>query len=226
MALFFKSWATIDDLRRYRVAKYKQRRQLNHTFERGVKFFNENDALAKGACTALCRDWIMNGMGGTPETRLSNLIGQTYFAGAVAFATAMNRGGADGYERTQLEFAIREIGKTRAAYIVENNFGTFENLRPHLIGHDGHHMMFMKFVPTARIRTGHVVAAYTHGGIMNFFDPNSGEYQVGLNDGALTTFFRALVRQYETYVFAERTWLFFSDAQPVRQREWYCHSMT
>src|SRR5262249_9849800 len=112
MAVFFKSWATIDALKRYRVAKYKQRRQLNHTFERGVKFFNENAALATGACTALCCDWIRAGMGGTAESRLSHLVGSTYFADAARLADRINDASRAG-RQAQLEMIINQILRKR-----------------------------------------------------------------------------------------------------------------
>src|SRR5205823_13010451 len=103
------------------------------------------------------------------------------------------------------------------------NFTAFGTLLPHLLGHNGYHLMAMIFDHTGRIKTNHMVAAYTQDGRMNFFDSNSGEYEVDLLAHG-RQFFQALVNQYRTYRLAKRTWGLFADREPVIQAEWHCFS--
>jgi len=217
LSIFFKSWATSDGLKAYRTAKYKQRRQLNHTFETKTKFFIENPTLQVGACTALSADWIKQGLMGKAESRVSSLTGSSYFEGAADFAKSFNSTGSSYEDR--LKWAVRKIGKTPTAVVKEDDFTAFATLLGHLRGNPGFHLILMEF---SGVATTHVCAAHTSSSTLIFFDPNSGEYSADLAAGA--AFFTELVEQYKTYVSQKRSW---GRAVPtvIYQQRWTCCAM-
>lgn len=191
----FTSWPTISSVKKYRTAKYKQRRVL---YETG---WIENDNLKVGACTGLSYRWISlhkKAPSQSASSRTRALKPSSIFSSIAYFAEIFNSSdGGSSYEARITNTAKFALGSSTGPIVTESDnvgFSKFTQLRP------GYYVIYME-LRHASGNTNHVCAGFQSGGEFTFFDPNSGEYKVKNAD--LKHFLQELVKQYRGYVTAK-----------------------
>jgi hypothetical protein len=190
----FTSWKTSLSLRRFRVAKFKQRRQIQTRFKH-----LENVQI--GGCTGLSFGWLQHHMrepGHPPAGRIIALDSDRSWVQIDYFAEVFNGTAAPSYQARVDAIAPFALGQGSCVMQATNETGAmFEDAIKHFDDNPGHHAIIMVL---GKVDTNHVCAAHQGDTTLRFFDPNSGEYVVG--NGQRRTFFQALAQQYGTYVSA------------------------
>ncbi len=189
----FTSWKTIYALSRHRVAKYKQRRQLNTRPHLKVL---ENVQI--GGCTGLSFTWVQRHQknpGETPSQRIEYLNTDQAWTNIDYFAGFFNNIPAGSYAERIEVVAPASVGMQRRGSVSERDYESFATALEHIIANPGYHfvMMCLKEVPT-----NHICALWSGVNGVVFFDPNSGEYKV--SKGKIQALLKALTAQYATYV--------------------------
>ncbi len=189
----FTSWKTISDLKRFRIAKYKQRRQLKTR-----PLLATLPEVQIGGCTGLSFGWVQRYRKVPAEAapkRVEYLNSDQGWRNIDYFAGFFNNlRGADYGERVDV-VAPAAVGLRRRGTVQETNTATFGAALAHMYANTGFYIVIMCLRESP---TNHLCALYAHPDGMVFFDPNSGEYRVPR--GSMLAFFQALVRQYATYV--------------------------
>ncbi len=194
----FHSWPTIWQLKWYRVAKYKQRRQIMGRPALGAAHMPH---IQNGACTGLSYAWIrqlrtMPTQG--PVARCAALNSDASYTQHNYLASVYNSAAAGAsYPARMATVAHHALGTAAGAAVNLNvqDFVNFTGLLHHLDTQHGEHLVAMDL---NGVPTNHLCALSQGATHMRFFDPNLGEFRVA-NANRLA-FFRNLVTQYATYV--------------------------
>ncbi|WP_334189586.1 hypothetical protein [Noviherbaspirillum sp.] len=189
----FTSWKTISDLKRFRVAKYKQRRQI-----KSRPLLATLPEVQIGGCTGLSFGWVQRYRKVPAEVaakRIDYLNSDQGWRNIDYFAGFFNNLPAASYGERVDVVAPAAVGMRRRGTVTETNYATFGSALTHLYANPGFYIIIMNL---KGMPTNHLCALYAHPDGMIFFDPNSGEYKVPR--GRMLDFFLALVRQYATYV--------------------------
>ncbi len=208
MANNFTSWPTISALKKHRVAKYKQRRQI---MTRPLLQAMPNIQI--GGCTGLSFAWIQRHQKMPSETssdRIKYLDTDQAWSNVDYFASVFNNLPAKDYATRIAEIAPHSCGMKKGSSVIEKDFSGFSTAIKHLNDNPGYHVVMMCLTP---VKTNHVCGAWSGSGGIVFFDPNSGEYKVTKKQ--TQDLFKSLVLQYASYVSAKgiKTSIKFSEIQ-------------
>jgi len=185
----FTSWSLGWRIGRYRVAKYKQRRQLQT--RAGMDFL---EALADGACTALTLAWIGAHRANPLQTAGTRI--ESFNSDADFFRhnrTAASYNAVQGSHAARVEAAAP--GDIANRHLTEADLTTFSATLARLTARPGYYIVTMEIT---NYPTSHVCALFADASGLVLFDPNFGEFKVQASNRA--AFFLLLRKQYETYV--------------------------
>jgi len=190
----FTSWKTIFALKRYRVAKFKQRRQIKTR-----AFLGTLQHVKIGGCTGLCFTWVARHRrwpGEQGGQRIDFMNTDQAWAEINLFAQFFNSAPALGSHADRIaRVAPRGCGMRRGPWIDEQDYRAFGTTLAHFATYRGYHIVEMAFNEDA---PNHICALHTSIAGLRFFDPNSGEYAVP--PGKEAAFLGALTQQYRGYV--------------------------
>jgi hypothetical protein len=190
----FVSWPTISALSKFRVAKYKQRKEL-----KSRPLLEAMPNVQIGGCTGLSFGWtqrIQLNPSETASKRIAYMNTDQAWRNIDYFADVFNNLPARTYGQRVAEIAPHACGMKKGVSASEMDPTTYATAIQHIAAHPGYHMVIMALRGAG---TNHVCAMRA-GGDINFFDPNSGEYKVSPKN--LKAFFLALTAQYATYISA------------------------
>ncbi len=193
----FTSWKTTANLKQYRVAKFKQRRQI---FSRPALRAMANIQI--GGCTGLSFAWVQRHQkqrGEMPADRIAYLNTDEAWANTDYFAGFFNNTPHHTYADRVAYVAPSALGMRKGGTAIEKDYASFATALRHLDANPGHHIVLMDLNGKG-VSTNHFCSLYVDGGKMKFFDPNSGEYLC--TSAQRLDFFKALTAQYLTYVSA------------------------
>lgn len=191
------SWPTLSSVKKYRVAKYKQRRVLQETG------WIKDERLSVGACTGLSYRWISLHKKTPTESatnRTQALKPTSIFQTVAYFADVFNSNDSGLSYKSRIantaKFSLGGVTTTSSIVSEKDNIG-FGTFIQQLDNTSGYYVVFMNLSHSAG-STNHVCAAFQTNSHLIFFDPNSGEYKV--KNEQRKHFLQELVRQYKTYV--------------------------
>ncbi|WP_041599063.1 YopT-type cysteine protease domain-containing protein [Hahella chejuensis] len=191
----FTSWKTISALKQFRVAKFKQRRQIMTR-----PLLQQMKNIQVGGCTGLSFSWVQRHQrqrGETPANRIDYLNTDIAWKNTDYFAGYFNNTKHHSYADRIASVAPTSLGMRHGGVVIEKNYDTYGSALQHLSNNPGHHIVMM-VLSGKGISTNHVCALYVDADGMKFFDPNSGEYRC--TTGKRLDFFKQLTAQYHTYV--------------------------
>ena len=189
----FTSWPTTPALKRYRVAKFKQRRQILSR-----RHLRTLEHVQIGGCTGLSFEWISRHRrrpGERPEARVEFLNSDAAWTVINMFANFFNSAGRDVRAERITRVAPNGCNMQCGSHVDEDDFDTFAATLRHFDAHPGYHIVEIRF---NQLMPNHLCALHVGIGGMTFFEPNSGEYSVAVGDRK--AFLLALSAQYATYV--------------------------
>jgi hypothetical protein len=209
MAVEFTSWPTPLALKVFRVAKFKQRRQIKSRPHLATLPYVQN-----GGCTGLSFCWIEQRLWYPrvpASVRLARFNTDEAWTRINQLANRFNNSGLGRSARVSA-VAPNIPGRGRGTPIPIDGDGDFGDLRRALDAEPGYYVVELVFKGRS---ISHLCALYNGGMGLEFFDPNSGEYL--LPKLAVASFFRHLRTHYANYVGAdgravaqefETVWLF------------------
>lgn len=193
----FTSWGLNWRISFSRVAKYKQRRQLQT--RQGM---SRHEELSVGACTALSTAWITshrNNPNQAPADRVESFNSDADFVNHNRVAGKFNGTAASSQAERVAIFSEEAFGTSRQDVVkkthTQHSLAEFSATTSFLDAHPGHYMMVM---PITNHPTSHICALHAGPTEMRFFDPNFGEFRCNNSDRG--SFFVRLKAQYEDYV--------------------------
>jgi hypothetical protein len=195
MARQFTSWPTPLALKLFRVAKFKQRRQLKSRPHLATLPYVQG-----GGCTGLSFCWIEQRLWYPrvpASVRLARFNTDEAWTRIDQLANRFNNSGLGRAARVDA-VAPNIPGKARGAAIPIDGDGDFQELRQVLAAEPGYYVVELVFKAG---RISHLCALYSGGMGLEFFDPNSGEYV--LPKAAAAGFFRNLRAHYANYIGAD-----------------------
>lgn len=187
------SWKTSPALKCYRMAKYKQRRQIMTR-----SFMREFEYVQAGGCTGLAFFWVDRRRKHPAETaadRIASLNTKESWKGIDEFAYSFNKARGDFGVNRIMRVAPHGCGLQCGAWVEETDFVAFQSTLDHLAAWPGFHILEMRFNQAV---AGHICAMQAGLDGLRFFDPNSGEYVAAPKSEA--AFLRLLTAHYKTYV--------------------------
>ncbi len=188
----FTSWPTPLSLKVFRVAKFKQRRQI-----KSRPHLATLQHIQIGGCTGLSCCWIEQRLWYPrvpASVRLARFNTDEAWSRINQLANRFNNSGLLRAEQVNV-VAPNIPGKGRGAEIQIDGDGDFRDLRRALDAEPGYYLVELVFKGS---RISHLCALYNGGTGLEFFDPNSGEY--ALPKVAVAAFFRNLRSHYANYV--------------------------
>lgn len=192
MAREFTSWPTPMALKVFRVAKFKQRRQI-----KSRPHLKTLPSIQIGGCTGLSVCWIEQRLWFPrvpASVRLARFNTDEAWNRINQLANRFNNSGLRGAARVNV-VAPNIPGKGRGAFTSIDGDGDFQDLRKVLEDQPGYYAVELIFKGKT---ISHLCALYSGGMGLEFFDPNSGEYY--LPKAGIAAFFRGLRNHYATYI--------------------------
>lgn len=188
----FSSWPTPVALKIYRVAKFKQRRQV-----KSRRHLMNLANIQNGGCTGLSFCWIEQRLW-YPRVpagvRIARFNTDAAWTRIDQLAHRFNHTGLGPAERVNVT-APNIPGRRRGAPVAIDGQGDFGDLRLALDAAPGYYVLELAFRDQDLT---HLCALYNGGAGLEFFDPNAGEYHVPTL--AMAAFFRNLRGHYAKYV--------------------------
>lgn len=192
MAREFTSWPTPMALKMFRVAKFKQRRQIkSRPHMRTLPY------IQGGGCTGLSFCWVEQRLWFPrvpASVRIARFNTDEAWNRINQLANRFNNSGLVGAARVNT-VAPNIPGKRRGAAVMIDGDSDFNDLRRTLDTAPGYYAVELVFVDKT---VSHLCALYSGGMGLEFFDPNSGEYY--LPKAGTAAFFRNLRSHYATYI--------------------------
>jgi hypothetical protein len=188
----FASWRTPLALKMYRVAKFKQRRQI-----KSRRHLMNLANIQNGGCTGLSFCWVEQRLWYPrvpASVRIARFNTDEAWTRIDQLAHRFNHSGLGPAQRVNV-VAPNIPGRGRGTPIDIDGQGDFNELSRALDAAPGYHVIELAF---RNEFLTHLCAIYNGGVRLEFFDPNSGEYHMPAL--AVAAFFRNLRSHYAKYV--------------------------
>lgn len=191
-SILFSSWPTPLSLKLFRVAKFKQRRQLKSRPHLATLPYVQG-----GGCTGLSFCWIEQRLWYPrvpASVRMARFNTDEAWTRINQLANRFNNSGLRRAARVDA-VAPNIPGRARGAALAVDGDGDFQELRQMLSSQPGYYVVELVFKAGS---ISHLCALYSGGTGLEFFDPNSGEY--ALPKAVAPLFFRNLRTHYANYI--------------------------